>query len=211
MLVYVQLIHFFPVISLPHPFLSLRVACHNLIHHPYFTNFILIFIILSSISLAAEDPIKSHSFRNIVSPPTWFASVALPYHRLHNAKLPPTISAPSYLPWYWTGSNTVIQDQLWSLLSFVKPLWICSMESIFPYTSKYSISSPLFSSCLFFSFLLSSGAWLCWLCIHLSIHSRDHIEGEYDSEKSSSATDFFKIHLNTVYTSEVHMTVNFIL
>uniref|UniRef100_A0A3B4G8B5 Voltage-dependent L-type calcium channel subunit alpha n=1 Tax=Pundamilia nyererei TaxID=303518 RepID=A0A3B4G8B5_9CICH len=44
----------------------LRVACHNLIHHPYFTNFILIFIILSSISLAAEDPIKSHSFRNTV-------------------------------------------------------------------------------------------------------------------------------------------------
>uniref|UniRef100_A0A4W6E1K1 Voltage-dependent L-type calcium channel subunit alpha n=1 Tax=Lates calcarifer TaxID=8187 RepID=A0A4W6E1K1_LATCA len=45
----------------------LRVACHNLIHHPYFTNFILIFIILSSISLAAEDPIKSHSFRNIMT------------------------------------------------------------------------------------------------------------------------------------------------
>ncbi|XP_024914927.1 voltage-dependent L-type calcium channel subunit alpha-1F [Cynoglossus semilaevis] len=45
---------------------SLRVACHNLIHHHYFTNFILIFIIFSSISLAAEDPIKSHSFRNIV-------------------------------------------------------------------------------------------------------------------------------------------------
>uniref|UniRef100_A0A8C5FW38 Voltage-dependent L-type calcium channel subunit alpha n=1 Tax=Gadus morhua TaxID=8049 RepID=A0A8C5FW38_GADMO len=44
----------------------LRVACHNLIHHPYITNFILVFIILSSISLAAEDPIKSHSFRNIV-------------------------------------------------------------------------------------------------------------------------------------------------
>ncbi|KAM9752083.1 voltage-dependent L-type calcium channel subunit alpha-1D isoform 1-T1 [Menidia menidia] len=44
----------------------LRVACHNFIHHPYFTNFILVFIILSSISLAAEDPIKSHSFRNIV-------------------------------------------------------------------------------------------------------------------------------------------------
>ncbi|KAL1020984.1 hypothetical protein UPYG_G00007260 [Umbra pygmaea] len=42
----------------------LRVACHNLIHHPYFTNLILIFIILSSISLAAEDPIRAHSFRN---------------------------------------------------------------------------------------------------------------------------------------------------
>uniref|UniRef100_A0A3B1IXW2 Ion transport domain-containing protein n=1 Tax=Astyanax mexicanus TaxID=7994 RepID=A0A3B1IXW2_ASTMX len=46
---------------------SLRVACHNLIYHPYFTNFILIFIILSSFSLAAEDPIKTHSVRNVVS------------------------------------------------------------------------------------------------------------------------------------------------
>ncbi|XP_060787411.1 voltage-dependent L-type calcium channel subunit alpha-1D isoform X1 [Neoarius graeffei] len=44
----------------------LRVACHNLIYHPYFTNFILLFIILSSFSLAAEDPIKTHSFRNIM-------------------------------------------------------------------------------------------------------------------------------------------------
>uniref|UniRef100_A0A4W5NHR8 Voltage-dependent L-type calcium channel subunit alpha n=1 Tax=Hucho hucho TaxID=62062 RepID=A0A4W5NHR8_9TELE len=44
--------------------LSLRVACHNLIHHSYFTNLILVFIIASSISLAAEDPIRAHSFRN---------------------------------------------------------------------------------------------------------------------------------------------------
>uniref|UniRef100_A0A3B4E2W5 Voltage-dependent L-type calcium channel subunit alpha n=1 Tax=Pygocentrus nattereri TaxID=42514 RepID=A0A3B4E2W5_PYGNA len=44
----------------------LRVACHNLIYHPYFTNFILIFIILSSFSLAAEDPIKTHSVRNVM-------------------------------------------------------------------------------------------------------------------------------------------------
>ncbi|KAB5567742.1 hypothetical protein PHYPO_G00236350 [Pangasianodon hypophthalmus] len=44
----------------------LRVACHNLIYHPYFTNFILLFIILSSFSLAAEDPIKTHSVRNIM-------------------------------------------------------------------------------------------------------------------------------------------------
>uniref|UniRef100_A0A8C8D4T0 Voltage-dependent L-type calcium channel subunit alpha n=1 Tax=Oncorhynchus tshawytscha TaxID=74940 RepID=A0A8C8D4T0_ONCTS len=43
---------------------SLRVACHNLIHHSYFTNLILVFIIASSISLAAEDPIRAHSFRN---------------------------------------------------------------------------------------------------------------------------------------------------
>ncbi|XP_051949884.1 voltage-dependent L-type calcium channel subunit alpha-1D [Xyrauchen texanus] len=44
----------------------LRVACHNLIHHHYFTNIILVFIIFSSFSLAAEDPIKTHSVRNIM-------------------------------------------------------------------------------------------------------------------------------------------------
>ncbi|XP_073675197.1 voltage-dependent L-type calcium channel subunit alpha-1D [Garra rufa] len=44
----------------------LRVACHNLIHHHYFTNIILVFIIFSSFSLAAEDPIKTHSVRNVM-------------------------------------------------------------------------------------------------------------------------------------------------
>ncbi|TEA16940.1 hypothetical protein DBR06_SOUSAS20910048, partial [Sousa chinensis] len=42
----------------------LRKACHTLIHHHVFTNLILVFIILSSVSLAAEDPIRAHSFRN---------------------------------------------------------------------------------------------------------------------------------------------------
>ncbi|XP_048065446.1 calcium channel, voltage-dependent, L type, alpha 1F subunit isoform X1 [Megalobrama amblycephala] len=42
----------------------IRVGCHTLIHHHIFTNLILLFIILSSISLAAEDPIRAHSFRN---------------------------------------------------------------------------------------------------------------------------------------------------
>ncbi|KAJ8370159.1 hypothetical protein SKAU_G00101870 [Synaphobranchus kaupii] len=42
----------------------IRVGCHALIHHHIFTNLILVFIILSSISLAAEDPIRAHSFRN---------------------------------------------------------------------------------------------------------------------------------------------------
>ncbi|XP_074057973.1 voltage-dependent L-type calcium channel subunit alpha-1F [Macrotis lagotis] len=42
----------------------LRVHCHALIHHRIFTNLILVFIILSSVSLAAEDPIRAHSFRN---------------------------------------------------------------------------------------------------------------------------------------------------
>ncbi|KAA0714093.1 Voltage-dependent L-type calcium channel subunit alpha-1D [Triplophysa tibetana] len=44
----------------------IRVGCHTLIHHHIFTNLILLFIILSSISLAAEDPIRAHSFRNNV-------------------------------------------------------------------------------------------------------------------------------------------------
>uniref|UniRef100_A0A3Q2DLV5 Voltage-dependent L-type calcium channel subunit alpha n=1 Tax=Cyprinodon variegatus TaxID=28743 RepID=A0A3Q2DLV5_CYPVA len=42
----------------------IRVGCHTLIHHHIFTNLILVFIILSSCSLAAEDPIRAHSFRN---------------------------------------------------------------------------------------------------------------------------------------------------
>ncbi|XP_028849837.1 calcium channel, voltage-dependent, L type, alpha 1F subunit isoform X2 [Denticeps clupeoides] len=42
----------------------IRVACHTLIHHHIFTNLILVFIIFSSVSLAAEDPIRAHSFRN---------------------------------------------------------------------------------------------------------------------------------------------------
>ncbi|CAL8369840.1 unnamed protein product [Lota lota] len=44
----------------------LRRGCHILIHHHIFTNLILVFIILSSCSLAAEDPIRAHSFRNNV-------------------------------------------------------------------------------------------------------------------------------------------------
>uniref|UniRef100_A0A672P498 Voltage-dependent L-type calcium channel subunit alpha-1F-like n=1 Tax=Sinocyclocheilus grahami TaxID=75366 RepID=A0A672P498_SINGR len=44
----------------------IRVGCHTVIHHHIFTNLILVFIILSSISLAAEDPIRAHSFRNNV-------------------------------------------------------------------------------------------------------------------------------------------------
>uniref|UniRef100_A0A8C5R6D1 Voltage-dependent L-type calcium channel subunit alpha n=1 Tax=Leptobrachium leishanense TaxID=445787 RepID=A0A8C5R6D1_9ANUR len=43
----------------------IRVGCHKLINHHIFTNLILVFIMLSSASLAAEDPIRSHSFRNI--------------------------------------------------------------------------------------------------------------------------------------------------
>uniref|UniRef100_H2LBF8 Voltage-dependent L-type calcium channel subunit alpha n=1 Tax=Oryzias latipes TaxID=8090 RepID=H2LBF8_ORYLA len=43
-----------------------RVFCHKLINHHIFTNLILVFIMLSSVSLAAEDPIRNLSARNIV-------------------------------------------------------------------------------------------------------------------------------------------------
>uniref|UniRef100_A0A3Q2VBK8 Voltage-dependent L-type calcium channel subunit alpha n=1 Tax=Haplochromis burtoni TaxID=8153 RepID=A0A3Q2VBK8_HAPBU len=41
-----------------------RVLCHKVVNHNIFTNLILFFILLSSISLAAEDPVKNDSFRN---------------------------------------------------------------------------------------------------------------------------------------------------
>ncbi|KAM9369325.1 voltage-dependent L-type calcium channel subunit alpha-1S [Phaethornis superciliosus] len=43
-----------------------RMLCHRTVNATWFTNFILLFILLSSISLAAEDPIRAESFRNQV-------------------------------------------------------------------------------------------------------------------------------------------------
>uniref|UniRef100_A0A8K9X3T6 Voltage-dependent L-type calcium channel subunit alpha n=1 Tax=Oncorhynchus mykiss TaxID=8022 RepID=A0A8K9X3T6_ONCMY len=43
-----------------------RVLCHKMVNHNIFTNLILFFILLSSISLAAEDPVRNDSFRNQV-------------------------------------------------------------------------------------------------------------------------------------------------
>ncbi|KAJ3602703.1 hypothetical protein NHX12_030452 [Muraenolepis orangiensis] len=46
--------------------ITIRVGCHKLINHHIFTNLILVFIMLSSASLAAEDPIRNFSARNII-------------------------------------------------------------------------------------------------------------------------------------------------
>lgn len=56
---------------LPHRF---RVLCHKIVNHNIFTNLILFFILLSSISLAAEDPVKNDSFRNQVT--DWVINMA---------------------------------------------------------------------------------------------------------------------------------------
>ncbi|XP_039652523.1 calcium channel, voltage-dependent, L type, alpha 1D subunit, a isoform X18 [Perca fluviatilis] len=53
----------FFIFSTTNPF---RVFCHKLINHHIFTNLILVFIMLSSVSLAAEDPIRNFSARNII-------------------------------------------------------------------------------------------------------------------------------------------------
>lgn len=46
-----------------------RKLCHRIINATTFTNIILLFILLSSVSLAAEDPIDPMSFRNQVTQP----------------------------------------------------------------------------------------------------------------------------------------------
>ncbi|XP_034027581.1 voltage-dependent L-type calcium channel subunit alpha-1D isoform X5 [Thalassophryne amazonica] len=53
----------FFILSSTNPF---RVFCHKLMNHQIFTNLILVFIMLSSVSLAAEDPIRNFSARNII-------------------------------------------------------------------------------------------------------------------------------------------------
>ncbi|KAM8812411.1 voltage-dependent L-type calcium channel subunit alpha-1S [Rhynchonycteris naso] len=43
---------------------KIRVLCHRIVNATWFTNFILLFIMLSSAALAAEDPIRAESMRN---------------------------------------------------------------------------------------------------------------------------------------------------
>ncbi|XP_031294729.1 voltage-dependent L-type calcium channel subunit alpha-1S isoform X2 [Camelus dromedarius] len=42
----------------------IRILCHRIVNATWFTNFILLFILLSSAALAAEDPIRAESVRN---------------------------------------------------------------------------------------------------------------------------------------------------
>ncbi|KAK3565903.1 hypothetical protein QTP86_020316 [Hemibagrus guttatus] len=53
----------FFIFSHTNPF---RMGCYRLINHQIFTNITLVFIMLSSFSLAAEDPIRSLSARNTI-------------------------------------------------------------------------------------------------------------------------------------------------
>ena len=57
--------HFIPLSFLVHHF-RVRIFVHGIVTIPCFDTFIMIIIILSSIALAAEDPVQEQSQRNIV-------------------------------------------------------------------------------------------------------------------------------------------------
>lgn len=49
------------ILSHTNPF---RVFCNKIVNHSYFTNSVLVCILVSSAMLAAEDPLQQHSYRN---------------------------------------------------------------------------------------------------------------------------------------------------
>ena len=52
--------------TLSKPLIRFRLKCHWLCNHPYFGNLVLLCILVSSVMLAAEDPLNSNSERNKV-------------------------------------------------------------------------------------------------------------------------------------------------
>lgn len=77
-----------------------RLQCHRIVNNNIFTNLILFFILLSSISLAAEDPVRHYSFRNQVCT---MSSSCLGYGR--SDLTPPTpLLPPRAPPWPYTFS-----------------------------------------------------------------------------------------------------------
>ncbi|RCN23993.1 hypothetical protein ANCCAN_30318 [Ancylostoma caninum] len=51
------------ILSHTNPF---RVFCNKIVNHSYFTNSVLVCILVSSAMLAAEDPLEANSSRNTV-------------------------------------------------------------------------------------------------------------------------------------------------
>uniref|UniRef100_A0A8C7TN08 Voltage-dependent L-type calcium channel subunit alpha n=1 Tax=Oncorhynchus mykiss TaxID=8022 RepID=A0A8C7TN08_ONCMY len=71
---------------------KIRKLCHRIINATAFTNIILLFILLSSISLAAEDPIDPMSFRNQVPTDMVYVSTSLVIFSI----LPPLLQMTVY-------------------------------------------------------------------------------------------------------------------
>lgn len=55
----------------PSPLLRFRIFCHNVVCLSHFGNIVLVCILVSSILLAAEDPLNAGSQRNKVTPLGW--------------------------------------------------------------------------------------------------------------------------------------------
>ena len=55
------------LLTKPSALFRFRLRCHWLCNHPYFGNLVLLCILVSSVMLAAEDPLNSNSERNKVS------------------------------------------------------------------------------------------------------------------------------------------------
>lgn len=66
----------------------IRVLCHCIVNATWFTNFILLFIMLSSAALAAEDPIRAESMRNQVLVGRALHQLSVPPHG-RPRRLPP--------------------------------------------------------------------------------------------------------------------------
>ncbi|KAF3816485.1 hypothetical protein GH733_014658 [Mirounga leonina] len=84
-----------------------RLQCHRIVNDTIFTNLILFFILLSSISLAAEDPVQHTSFRNhilfyfdIVFTTIFTIEIALKGSRSDQALIPVSGRGSQELPDY---------------------------------------------------------------------------------------------------------------
>ena len=63
---------------------SFRLKCHWLCNHAYFGNLVLLCILVSSVMLAAEDPLNSNSERNKVTAVELETKVAEDYAKFYN-------------------------------------------------------------------------------------------------------------------------------
>ncbi|KAG2471198.1 CAC1C protein, partial [Polypterus senegalus] len=110
-----------------------RIFCHKTVNHNIFTNLILFFILLSSISLAAEDPVRNDSFRN-----RELCKLCISVAALSEVHRPGTgqISVGGYT-FYWSGCSdgchtrgvaVALADWLVPMMSNVIPFNECIMR-----------------------------------------------------------------------------------
>lgn len=98
-----------------------RVYCHWLSNHSYFSNMILACIMISSALLAAEDPLNSHSQRNVVREIAFFI-------RYKHIKPDEWIKWYKIEKWFSFYADTVV---LWLLLHNSLHHWAVPQDDYF--------------------------------------------------------------------------------